>query len=190
MAHPEARQRPIPGSGPQYHDHPHRLVAPSTRRNITAPDDAPLSPQCLRTPMRGRRSLLNHTVECSGGDQFSMTDGTPPATTPPRSSCAEAAAHQIPIDGRPPASGPRVPSSEAFGRRLSPPADRSRPAGIRNPSREQSSVHARSNRRHSPIQSDDLPSLLSSASAISSHCCARARSPSRTDGLSTSAIRL
>src|SRR6266853_90371 len=36
-----------------------------------APGAAPLSPRCLQTPMRCRRSLLNHTVERSSGDQFS-----------------------------------------------------------------------------------------------------------------------
>src|SRR5207245_8525467 len=42
---------------------------------------------------------------------------------------------QIPIDRRRPTMPPRVPSSGAFGRRHSAP-DRSRPAGIRNPSRK------------------------------------------------------
>ena len=38
----------------------------------------PLSPWCLRRPMRCRRLLLNHTAECSGGDQFSMMDVSSP----------------------------------------------------------------------------------------------------------------
>jgi hypothetical protein len=45
---------------------------------------------------------------------------------------------QIPISGTRLDSGPRVPSSDAFGRRPSQPADTPRPAGIRNPSRKRS----------------------------------------------------
>jgi hypothetical protein len=41
---------------------------------------------------------------------------------------------QIPIDGNRPPDAPRVLSWEAFGRRPSVRLDRSRPAGIRNPS--------------------------------------------------------
>jgi hypothetical protein len=46
--------------------------------------------------MRCRRLLLNHTLECSGGDQFSMMDGTSPSMTSLRSSLAEAAARSNP----------------------------------------------------------------------------------------------
>jgi len=49
--------------------------------------------------------------------------------TPPR--------RQIAIDGHCPRRPPRVPSLEAFGRRPSARVDRSRRAGIRNPSQEE-----------------------------------------------------
>src|SRR5205823_7289295 len=61
-----------------------------------APGAAPPLPRCLQRPMRCRRLLLNHTVECSGGDQFSIMDGSPPATTPPSPPLAEAAARSNP----------------------------------------------------------------------------------------------
>jgi hypothetical protein len=48
-----------------------------------------------------------------------------PPNTPASAARAEAADHQIPIDGKPPATPPRVPSLEAFGHRPSAPADRS-----------------------------------------------------------------
>jgi integrase len=54
---------------------------------------------------------------CCRGAGCSMMNRGPSLTTPPSPALADAAADQIPIDGRPPASGPRVPSSEAFGRR-------------------------------------------------------------------------
>jgi len=67
--------------------------------------------------MRGRRLLLNHTVQCGGSNQFSMMDGSPPLTTTPSPALAEAAARSNPHRRTPPSRSPRVPSSEAFGRR-------------------------------------------------------------------------
>src|SRR6267378_682866 len=67
--------------------------------------------------MRGRRLLLNHTVQFGGSDQFSMLDGSPPLTTTPSPALAEAAARSNPHRRTPPSRSPRVPSSEAFGRR-------------------------------------------------------------------------
>src|SRR5882724_5789517 len=67
--------------------------------------------------MRGRRLLLNHTVQFGGSDQFSMMDGSPPLTTTPSPALAEAAARSNPHRRTPPSRSPRVPSSEAFGRR-------------------------------------------------------------------------
>src|SRR6266481_2822349 len=67
--------------------------------------------------MRGRRLWLNHTVQCGGSNQFSMMDGSPPLTTTPSPALAEAAARSNPHRRTPPSRSPRVPSSEAFGRR-------------------------------------------------------------------------
>jgi hypothetical protein len=49
--------------------------------------------------MQRFRLLLNHTVERSGGDQFSMIDGSPLLTTTPNPALAEGLPDQIPIDG-------------------------------------------------------------------------------------------
>ena len=129
-----ARRRPIPGSGPRCHDARHRLIAPRGCRETSLP----ASHHCCPSASQGVCDALDHAK---------ITQSTADAATNsrPRSSIRRRQprpAHlrrkptprQIPIDGRPPNQPPRVPSWEAFGSRPSVRLDRSRPAGIRNPS--------------------------------------------------------
>src|SRR5687768_7490530 len=64
-------------------------------------------PRCPQRTMRWRQLVINRAITCSCGDQFSINDGCPRATSPPTPALADVAADQIPIVGRPPTSVPR-----------------------------------------------------------------------------------
>jgi hypothetical protein len=131
--HPAARRRPRPGSAPRRHDGCGYFIASVThRRTLPVPQ-----PRCVMASgcwcyaarpaeltssktapatLRRLQSSIHHLLRRSAHHS--------PAT--PR--------YQIAIDGHRPRRPPRVPSLEAFGRRPSGRVDRSRRAGIRNPS--------------------------------------------------------
>ena len=140
----EGRHRPMPGSGPPCHgSHRHYLVSSSARRNMPLPALRRCRAGARERRCRCRRSVRNPTVECSGGDQFSMIDGSPPSATPARPSLAE---NCCPIKSSSIAGHTRPPAArEVLPRRLSDAGphcwrDRSRRAGIRNPSRQRSLI--------------------------------------------------
>jgi hypothetical protein len=131
--HPAARRRPKPGSGPRRHDgcgyfiasvtHRRTLPVPQPRcaiaserwcyaacpAELTSSKTEPATPRLLQ-------SSIHHLLSRSAHH----------SPAPPR--------RQIAIDGHRRCRPPRVPSLEAFGRRPSARMDRSRRAGIRNPS--------------------------------------------------------
>jgi hypothetical protein len=114
---------------------PHRIGRPT--RDLASAAASP-SPRHLQRPVLHHQSRRNRPVESSTGDKLPTAIVDPPPTTPVGASLTEAAAPANPLDGRLPTQPPRVPSLEAFGRRPSARADRSRRAGIRNPSQRQS----------------------------------------------------
>jgi hypothetical protein len=132
-AAPRGPPSPKPRSGPRCHDAHHRLIAPSAcrgtrfRRRIAVvpppPTARPIPPIRLKSPcrLRGDAKLATAIVD-------------PPLITPASTSTTQAAASSNPHRRQAVARPPRVPSGEAFGRRPSARADRSRRAGIRNPS--------------------------------------------------------
>jgi hypothetical protein len=149
-----ARRRPIPGSGPRCHDARHRLIAPRGCRETSLP----ASHHCCPSASQGVCDALDHAK---------ITQSTADAATNsrPRSSIRRRQprpAHlrrkptprQIPIDGRPPNQPPRVPSWEAFGSRPSVRLDRSRPAGIRNPSPTETARVSSANGRRGACAAD------------------------------------
>ena len=134
--HPAGRRRPKPGSGPRRHDGCGYFIASVTHRR-TLPVPQPrcamaserwcygarpaelTSSKTARATLRRSQSSIHHLVRRSAHH----------SPAPPR--------RQIAIDGHRPRRPPRVPSLEAFGRRPSARVDRSRRAGIRNPSQEE-----------------------------------------------------
>jgi len=134
--HPAARRRPKPGSGPRRHDGCGYFIASVTHRR-TLPVPQPrcamaserwcyaarpaelTSSKAAPATLRRLQSSIHHLLRRSAHH----------SPTPPR--------RQIAIDGHCPRRPPRVPSLEAFGRRPSARVDRSRRAGIRNPSQEE-----------------------------------------------------
>ena len=134
--HPAARRRPKPGSGPRRHDgcgyfiasvtHRRTLPVPQPRRAMAserwcyAARPAQLTPsKTAPATLRRLQPSIHHLLRRSAHH----------SPAPPR--------RQIAIDGHRPRRPPRVPSPEAFGRRPSARADRSRRAGIPNPSQEE-----------------------------------------------------
>ena len=116
-AHPAARHRPMPGSGPRRHDARQRLIAPLARRGTLLP---PLHRCCPGDAERAGNA----------GDHAKLTPSTAAATTKSRLPSSvlrrqprpaqprpKPPPNQIPIDGKPPTQPPRVPSWGAFGRR-------------------------------------------------------------------------
>src|SRR5271163_2560908 len=67
--------------------------------------------------MQRRGQFLNRAVERSSSDPFSTASANLPSTTPAHASPAQAAAQSNPHKRRTAHQPPRVPSSEAFGRR-------------------------------------------------------------------------
>ena len=123
----------MPGSGPRRHDTRQRLIAPTTCRETSLPasqhycpgaskaardagDDAKIAPStaAAATNFRPRSAIRSRLPR----------PAQPRPNTLPR---------QISIDARLLTQPPRVPSWGAFERRPQHRADRSRPAGIRNP---------------------------------------------------------
>jgi hypothetical protein len=106
LAHPEARRRPIPGSGPRRHDTRHHLIAPRACRETSLPasqhycpgasqgardagDDAKIAPSTAAAATNFLpRSPIRHRLP---------RPAQPLRKTPPR---------QIPIVGRPPTRPP------------------------------------------------------------------------------------
>jgi hypothetical protein len=136
---------PKPRSGPRCHDARHRLV------------DLPLAGETsLPASHRFRRRIAVAPPSPTARPLRSIRPKSPRRPPPPRQTrhCAhrsaadyiptQAAAPSNPIRGRPPDQSPRVPSWGAFGRRPSVPLDRSRRAGIPNPSPKRSllAMHA------------------------------------------------
>ena len=132
LAHPEARHRPMPGSGPRRHDTRQRLIAPTACRETSLPashhycpgaskaardagDDAKIAPSTTAATNFLPRSAIRRRLP---------RPAQPRPKTLPR---------QISIDARLLTQPPRVPSWEAFGSRPSVRLERSRSAGIRNP---------------------------------------------------------
>ena len=132
LAHPEARHRPMPGSGPRRHDTRQRLIAPIACRETSIPashhycpgaskaardagDDAKIAPSTAAATNFLPRSPIRRRLP---------RPAQPRPKTPPR---------QISIDARLLTQRPRVPSWETFGSRPSVRLERSRSAGIRNP---------------------------------------------------------
>jgi len=95
-----------------------RCAIPSPEHS--ALDLAPLLSQRLRTLMRHHGRFLNQDVERSSSDQFATASANLLSTTPANASPAQAAAQSNPHRPRTAHQPPRVPSSEAFGRRPSP----------------------------------------------------------------------
>ena len=135
-AHLAPHHRPIPRSGPRHHDGYGHFIASATRqRTLPAPQPrcamaserwcyaarpAELtSSKTARATLRRLQSSIHHLLPRSAHH----------SPAPPR--------RQIAIDRHRPRRPPRVPSLEAFGRRPSARVDRSRRAGIRNPSQEE-----------------------------------------------------
>ena len=123
--YPAPRRSPKPGSGPRCHDADHRLIAPLACRGTLLP---PLH-RCRPAASEGK------VLHPRSGQSRPSTAAAAP-NSPPRSSirCQRCRPTHPLRNHRP----PRVPSWEAFGRRPSARADRSRRAGIRNPSPKQS----------------------------------------------------
>ena len=111
---------PAPASEPQPHETRYYFVAPSPRRSTSVLDVAPLLSQRLRTLMRHHGRFLNQDVERSSSDQFATASANLLSTTPANASPAQAAAQSNLHRPRTAHQPPRVPSSEAFGRRPSP----------------------------------------------------------------------
>jgi integrase len=109
--------------------------------------NAMLSPQLLPLPASRRccPAASNRTPYAVDQAKIALSTAAGAPDSPPQSSIRRRLprpAHpqrkpphrQIPIDGKAVARPPRVPSWEAFGRRPSARADRSRRAGVQNPS--------------------------------------------------------
>jgi hypothetical protein len=130
--HPAARRRPKPRSGPPRHDGCGYFIASVTHRR-TLPVPQP------------RRAMAKRWCYAARPAQLTSSK-TAPATLrrlqPSIHHLLRRSAHHSPvpprrqsaIDGHRPRRPPQVPSLEAFGRRPSARVDRSRRAGIRNPS--------------------------------------------------------
>ena len=119
------------------------MTSLSSRRCIRSPEHLvpgapPISSQRLHTPAGRHRPALNQAVEYGSSGQSAIISGLQPSAMPSENHTpATLLPSQIPIDGQLPTGFPRVPSSEAFGRRpLHYRVDRSCQAGIRNPSRK------------------------------------------------------
>jgi hypothetical protein len=134
MAHRAARHRPKPRSGPRCHDTDHHLIAaPACRRTLLPPlHRCGLDASEGTCDAVGHAKIITSTAAATTNSRLGSSirrhrlwPAYPLPKPPPR---------QIPIDRRLSTQPPRVPSWEAFGRRPSERVDRSRRAGIRNPS--------------------------------------------------------
>ena len=129
-----ARHRPKPRSGPRCHDTDHHLIAaPACRRTLLPPlHRCRLDASEGTCDAVGHAKIITSTAAATTNSRLGSSirrhrlwPAYPLPKPPPR---------QIPIDRRLSTQPPRVPSWEAFGRRPSERVDRSRRAGIRNPS--------------------------------------------------------
>jgi hypothetical protein len=97
------------------------------------PDATPVSSRRMQASARHYRPLLNHPVEHHGSAQSAIFSSLPRSAICTKPPSARAAARPNPHRPPTPHRFPRVPSSEAFGRRPYCRVNCSRRVGIRNP---------------------------------------------------------
>jgi hypothetical protein len=103
------------------------------------PGTAPVSSRCLQAPAGDHALVLNQTIEYRSNAQSAIISAFQLSAIFAKPSTATAVPTPNPHSRQALTAFPRVRSSEAFRRRPLYRVDRSRRAGIRNPSREPSS---------------------------------------------------
>src|ERR1700724_3364786 len=137
--------------------HPDSCLAPSlsSRCSIGSPEHlvpgtAPVSSRCLQAPAGDHGPVLNQAIEYRSNAQSAIISAFQLSAIFAKPSTATAAPTPNPHSRQALTAFPRVRSSEAFRRRPLYRVDRSRRAGIRNPSRFRTLGRGEVPRTHSP----------------------------------------
>jgi hypothetical protein len=146
--HPEARHRPMPGSGPRRHDTRQRLIAPIAYRETSIPASHHYCPGASKAARDAGDDAKIAPSTAAAATNFLPRSAIRRRLPRPAQPRPNTLPRQISIDARLLTQPPRVPSWEAFGSRPSVRLERSRSAGIRNPAPK---------RALAPVDRDDGP---------------------------------